>query len=247
VFVDLDPTDSFRWVGVESVNRVDALTTVKVRFSLGGFYGTDIFEAGWPKTQRYGEYREDDRVPCGHATPAPDSEYRARPFGSDGLTYDEASDTYTYSWNVAEGWERTCRTLTLGLSDGSFHTARFRIDRPAYRFSWLSPTEVRPTRNTVQAGATVPVRWTLKSRYEYGKYIFDATRPASQRFDCTSGKLVEGSRWSTHPFSWDGLTEWDDPYTYSWKTVAGWAGQCRRFFLTLDDGSVHTADYRFTP
>lgn len=34
-------------------------------------------------------------------------------------------------------------------------------------------------------------------------------------------------------------------YQYVWKTSKAWAGQCREFVLTLDDGTVQTARFAF--
>jgi len=34
-------------------------------------------------------------------------------------------------------------------------------------------------------------------------------------------------------------------YRYTWQTERSWRHSCRRFILTLDDGSVHTLDFRF--
>jgi len=34
-------------------------------------------------------------------------------------------------------------------------------------------------------------------------------------------------------------------YRYAWQTERSWRGGCRRFILTLDDGSVHTLNFRF--
>ena len=34
-------------------------------------------------------------------------------------------------------------------------------------------------------------------------------------------------------------------YSYVWKTEPAWAGTCRTLTLTFDDGSVHTALFRF--
>jgi hypothetical protein len=34
-------------------------------------------------------------------------------------------------------------------------------------------------------------------------------------------------------------------YTYNWKTNPAWAGTCRKFVLTLSDGSTHEALFRF--
>jgi hypothetical protein len=37
-------------------------------------------------------------------------------------------------------------------------------------------------------------------------------------------------------------------YSYGWQTSSSWAGTCRRFSLTLNDGTVaHTADFSFFP
>ena len=36
-----------------------------------------------------------------------------------------------------------------------------------------------------------------------------------------------------------------DRYQYVWKTSKAWAGQCRTFRMTLVDGSVHEAEFRF--
>jgi arabinogalactan endo-1,4-beta-galactosidase len=42
-----------------------------------------------------------------------------------GLTYDPATDTYTYVWRTDKSWANTCRQLTVRLSDGTTHTALY--------------------------------------------------------------------------------------------------------------------------
>ena len=37
-----------------------------------------------------------------------------------------------------------------------------------------------------------------------------------------------------------------DSYVMLWKTEKKWAGSCREFALKLDDGSMHTAEFKFT-
>jgi hypothetical protein len=37
-----------------------------------------------------------------------------------------------------------------------------------------------------------------------------------------------------------------DTYNYVWKTNKAWAGTCRTFTLTLNDGTAHTAAFQFT-
>jgi hypothetical protein len=36
-----------------------------------------------------------------------------------------------------------------------------------------------------------------------------------------------------------------DQYNYVWKTENSWAGTCRQLVLTLNDGTVHTANFKF--
>ena len=36
-----------------------------------------------------------------------------------------------------------------------------------------------------------------------------------------------------------------DQYTYVWKTDKAWAGTCRQLSVTLNDDTVHTADFQF--
>jgi hypothetical protein len=42
--------------------------------------------------------------------------------------------------------------------------------------------------------------------------------------------------------SYDATT---DQYVYVWKTDKAWANTCRQLMVTLDDGSVHTAEFKF--
>ena len=37
-----------------------------------------------------------------------------------------------------------------------------------------------------------------------------------------------------------------DRYQLNWQTDASWAGTCRQLILTLEDGTQHRADFRFT-
>jgi hypothetical protein len=36
-----------------------------------------------------------------------------------------------------------------------------------------------------------------------------------------------------------------DTYTWAWKADAAWSGTCRQLSLKLNDGTVHTALFRF--
>ena len=45
--------------------------------------------------------------------------------GNSGLTYDSATQTYTYVWKTEKSWAGTCRQLIVRLIDGTEHTAGF--------------------------------------------------------------------------------------------------------------------------
>jgi hypothetical protein len=64
-------------------------------------------------------------------------------------------------------------------------------------------------------------------------------------FPCAAGASADPIAETETPgnavLSYDAST---DTYTYLWKTVKTWSG-CRRFVLTLADGTVHVADFKF--
>ena len=47
--------------------------------------------------------------------------------GQSALSYDPATDTYTYVWKTDKSWAGTCRQLIVKLADGTFHQANFQF------------------------------------------------------------------------------------------------------------------------
>jgi hypothetical protein len=45
------------------------------------------------------------------------------------LTYDAATDRYTYTWKTDKAWAMSCRKLTMRLSDNSDHVAYFNFTK----------------------------------------------------------------------------------------------------------------------
>jgi hypothetical protein len=67
--------------------------------------------------------------PCDDSTPADAIEPTAAA-GASGLSYDPATDRYTYVWKTDKAWAGTCRTPVIRLADGSpAKTATFRFTR----------------------------------------------------------------------------------------------------------------------
>lgn len=100
-----------------TLNKVKAGSAVPVKFSLGGDQGLAIFAAGYPLSTR---------IDC-DTSESQDAIEQTVTAGSSSLSYDPATDTYTYVWKTDKSWAGTCRQLTVKLSDGSEYMASFKF------------------------------------------------------------------------------------------------------------------------
>ena len=98
-------------------NSVKAGSAVPLKFSLAGDQGLDIFSPGFPISRP---------VTCATAVRTDPIEQTVTA-GNSSLSYDAASDTYTYVWKTENKWSGTCRMLTVQLDDGTQHLAYFRF------------------------------------------------------------------------------------------------------------------------
>jgi hypothetical protein len=96
---------------------VNAGRAIPVKFSLSGDKGLNVFAAGHPASQQ---------IVCSDGAPASEIEQTVTAGGSS-LSYDAASDTYTYVWKTEESWAGTCRQLIVRLNDGSERVAFFKF------------------------------------------------------------------------------------------------------------------------
>jgi hypothetical protein len=96
-----------------TVNTTKAGSAIPVKFSLGGYQGLEILAAGSPVSVEEG---------CGSGAPDTIETITA---GGSSLSYDAASDTYTYVWKTSKEWSGQCRTLVVTTADGGRHTALF--------------------------------------------------------------------------------------------------------------------------
>jgi Glycine rich protein len=115
----------------------------------------------------------------------------------------------------------------------------------AYSFTgFFSPVDNPPTVNAVQAGGSVPVKFSLAA--DQGLGILAAGSPVSQRIACDSSAPLDAIE-ETATAGSSGLqyNAFTDQYTYVWKTQKGWANSCRQLNVKLDDGSDHLASFRF--
>ena len=81
---------------------------------------------------------------------------------------------------------------------------------------------------------------------DFGLEVLAAGSPSSAGMICSSGadtnEVEETVTAGGSGLQYDAVS---DVYTYVWKTKSTWAGTCRRFTLTLDDGTTRTALFRF--
>ena len=100
-----------------TLNTVKAGAGVAVKFSLRGNQGLNILAAGYPLSQP---------IACDSGNPQ-DAIETTVTVSNSSLSYDPATDTYTYVWKTNKSWAGSCRQLVIKLSDGTEHKANFKF------------------------------------------------------------------------------------------------------------------------
>jgi hypothetical protein len=81
---------------------------------------------------------------------------------------------------------------------------------------------------------------------DFGLGILAAGSPGSVTADC--GTAAETDEIEATVSAGGSSLQYDatnSSYSYVWKTEKSWTGTCWRFTLTLDDGTIYTALFRF--
>jgi hypothetical protein len=107
------------------------------------------------------------------------------------------------------------------------------------------PVDAPPILNTVNAGSTVPVKWTLANAAGTAYTNLNAVQSLSSRqIRCPNG--------TTDPAGQDvpiGTTDilkfTSGAFQFNWKTSTTFSNTCRRFYIHLSDGSTPFADFKF--
>jgi hypothetical protein len=99
------------------LNAVKAGSAIPVKFSLGGDYGLDVFEADYPKSQA---------IECTSSADVDGIEETVNAGGSS-LSYAAGSDTYNYVWKTDKAWADSCRQLVVKFDDGTTARANFKF------------------------------------------------------------------------------------------------------------------------
>jgi len=135
-------------------------------------------------------------------------------------------------------------TVTATATDASGNTTScsFTI-KVLYDFAgFFSPISNTPTLNSVNAGKAIPIKFSLSG--DKGLNIFAAGNPYTVSLNCNSSDpgvdVVETVNAGGSSLSFGG-----GQYIYTWKTENSWAGTCRQLVVTLNDGTVHVANFKF--
>ena len=133
-------------------------------------------------------------------------------------------------------------TATATDASGNSTSCTFTVT-VLYNFTgFFSPVNNAPILNTVNAGRAIPVKFSLSG--DKGLNIFAPDNPYTVSLNCsTSDPGVDVTETLTAGGS--SLSFSGDQYNYVWKTEGSWAGTCRQLVVTLNDGTVHVANFRF--
>jgi uncharacterized repeat protein (TIGR01451 family) len=162
------------------------------------------------------------------------------------VTATESCSTATVNSSPASGSVFPVGTTTVNATAtdaaGNSSSCSFTVT-VLYNFTgFFSPVSNVPTLNSVNAGKAVPVKFSLSGGK--GLNIFAVNNPYSISLNCSTNDpgvdVTETLNAGGSSLSYD-----PDQYIYVWKTESSWAGTCRQLVLTLNDGSVHVANFKF--
>jgi len=97
--------------------------------------------------------------------------------------------------------------------------------------------------NVAKAGSAIPVKFSLGG--DQGLDIFADGYPKAVPIACDTGEPFDTIE--TYVVASNSGLKYSadaDQYTYVWKTQKGWTG-CQQLQVKLDDGTTHTADFKF--
>jgi len=184
-------------------------------------------------------------APLASGTPLGPSQLNAKAYGLGGTLL-----VGTSLYNPSTGTSFTAGTYSLWVqftpSDPNYAVAEKTVSitvSGAMNFAgFFAPIRNLPYVNTTLAGSSIPVKFSLGAYRGLG--VLQAGSPTSTPVACNTSAPVNVVRPGIASTS--GLQSLGYGYTYVWKTNPSWAGTCRKFVLTLSDGSAHEALFRFT-
>jgi hypothetical protein len=130
-------------------------------------------------------------------------------------------------------------TGTDNAGNRAVRTVDYRVVWPLSGFT--SPVDDPPVVNTLKAGGTVPVRFSLGGNR--GSGVFASGSPSTAQVACPTNAPVDEIEQvlTGHPAR---LTYASGTYTYAWETQKAWRATCQQLTVKLADGQQLTALFR---
>src|ERR1041385_9252818 len=158
----------------------------------------------------------------------------------------DSSVTIGYSQASGSVFPVGTTTVTVTATDDANNssTCTFTVT-VLYDFTgFFAPVDNLPTLNVVNAGRGIPVKFSLSG--DKGLNVFAANSPSTVAINCDgSAPQADVEETVTAGGSSLSYSASSDTYIYTWKTDSSWAGTCRQLVVTLNDGSVHVANFKF--
>jgi hypothetical protein len=135
--------------------------------------------------------------------------------------------------------------FVLAIRTDHFSTFTLGFSKLAFT-GFFAPVDNPPTKNSVKAGAAVPVRFSLGG--DFGSGIFAAGSPTTQTVNCstlTSAPTDAIEETVTANESGLSYSKANGVYTYTWKSQKSWTG-CRELTLRFVDGTKRVAYFQLT-
>ena len=108
---------------------------------------------------------------------------------------------------------------------------------------FFAPVDNLPTLNTVKAGNTIPVKFSLGG--DRGLGVLASGYPKAVKITCLTGvpiDAIEETNTANSGLIYDVAT---GQYKYNWKTPKNYAGSCYRLDVKLVDDTTHSANFQF--
>lgn len=129
-------------------------------------------------------------------------------------------------------------TATDAVGNTAAATFTVTVEYPFTGFSGRARNQ--PTVNYLTAGNLIPISFSLGGNR--GLNIFTAGSPSSRQVTCPAGAPIGVASAATLS---PGLLYQSGQYTMYWQTSTAWAGTCREFNVTLNDGSSRSLSFSF--
>lgn len=135
-------------------------------------------------------------------------------------------------------------TVTATDAVGNSSSCTFNVT-VLYNFTgFFAPVDNMPAFNEMKAGQAVPLKFSLSGNK--GLSIFAAGSPNSVQISCDNGATIlpveETVNAGSSSLTYDASS---DRYHYVWKTESAWKNNCRQLNVVLNDGTTHSALFKF--